>query len=230
MVGRIEDSETLPENNVINTSKSKIYTELRRSIILGRRQPGERLDIGDIANWYHSSVTPVRDALHMLHQEGLVTIKPRSGYYVTRITLKELHNMLELRKVLELAAIEKAVSRITNEQISSLRQIHVGYSGDDDESYDRYTDENRSFHYILAQTSGNSELADTLGHLLDRLARFMVLRRAGKSQEITHANIIDALEARDAAGARQALLEDIDSSRDEILDRVFEEETGSWEL
>lgn len=166
----------------------------------------------------------------MLNQEGLVTIKPRSGYYVTRITLKELHDMLDLRKVLELAAVEKAVNRITSAQIEALRGVHAGYSGDDDESYDRYTDENRLFHYLLAQASGNQELAETLGHLLDRLARFMVLRRAGKSQEFTHANIISAIESQDAATARRALLEDIEASRDDILDRVFEEEAGSWQL
>jgi GntR family transcriptional regulator, rspAB operon transcriptional repressor len=230
MFERSEDNGPSPDNFMGNTSKNRIYTELRRSIILGRRQPGERLDIAHIANWYHISVTPVRDALHMLNQEGLVTIKPRSGYYVTRITLKELNDMLELRKILELAAIEKAVHRIDDNQINGLKKVHEGYSGDDDESYDRYTDENRRFHYLLAQASGNRELAENLGHLLDRLARFMVLRRAGKSQEETHANIIAALEVRSPEAARQALLNDIDASRDDILDRVLEEEAGSWEL
>jgi GntR family transcriptional regulator, rspAB operon transcriptional repressor len=225
-----QTDEVLHEDTLVIPSKNRIYKELRRSIILGHRQPGERLDISDVTNKFHISVTPVRDALHMLHQEGLVTIKPRSGYYVTRITLKELHDMLELRKVLELAAVEKAANRITPEQLAALQGVHAGYSGDDDESYDRYTDENRRFHYLLAMASGNRELAITLGHLLDRLARFMVLRRAGKSQEVTHANIIAALEAGDAAAARQALLDDIEASRDDILDRVFEEEAGSWEL
>jgi GntR family transcriptional regulator, rspAB operon transcriptional repressor len=230
MTERNENNGSCAEKSLVSTSKCRLYTELRRSIILGRRSPGERLDIGHIANWYQTSVTPVRDALHMLNQEGLVTIKPRSGYYVTRITLKELNDMLDLRKILELASIEKAVHRITDEQIFVLKNVHAGYSGDDDESYDRYTDENRRFHYLLAQASGNIELAETLGHLLDRLARFMVLRRGGKSQEATHANIISALESRSVDSARQSLLDDIDSSRNDILDRVFEEEAGSWEL
>ena len=138
--------------------------------------------------------------------------------------------MLELRKILELAAIERATLRITDAQIDELRTVHAGYTGDDDESYDRYTDENRRFHFLIAQASGNNELAEVLGHLLDRLARFMVLRHAGKSQEVTHARIVSSLEARDPDAARQALLDDIDASRDAILDTVMEEEAAFWHL
>jgi DNA-binding GntR family transcriptional regulator len=213
-----------------STSKEKIYRDIRRSIIIGHRVPGERLDIDTITAQYETSVTPVRDALQMLSNEGLVMIKPRSGYYVASITLKELRDMLELRKILELAVIDRAVLRITPEQIEEMRNVHAGYTGDDDISYDRYTDENRHFHYLLAKSTGNYELADTLGKLLDRLARFMVLRHAGKSQEITHARIVDALETREVEIARQALLDDIETSKDAIMDGVLEGGAANWRL
>lgn len=206
-----------------STSKIKIFRQLRRSIIMGHRRPGERLEVEELAAGFETSVTPVRDALQMLSQEGLVMIRPRSGYFVASITLKQLRDMLDLRKILELAAIERAALRITTEQINTLRTVHAGYTGDDDESYDRYTDENRRFHYCIGLAAGNMELAEMVGHLHDRLARFMVLRHAGKSQESTHARIVDALEARDIDLARQALLEDIDTSRDAILDGVLDE-------
>lgn len=213
-----------------NTSKTRIYRRLRRSIIMGRRSPGERLDVEELALQFETSVTPVRDALQMLNQEGLVNIRPRSGYFVNRMTLKELRDMLELRKILELAAVERAALRVSEAEIVQLRNVHAGYTGDDDESYDRYTDENRRFHYLVARASGNHELAEMIGHLHDRLARFMVLRHAGKSQEITHAHIVDALEAHDVDQARQALLDDIESSRDAILDGIIDEVSASWHL
>ena len=215
-----------------DTTKAKIYRDVRRSIIMGYRDPGERLEIDELADGYETSVTPVRDALQMLSHEGLVAIKPRSGYFVTRITLKNLRDMLELRKVLELAVIERAALRVTQDHIEILCSVHAGYTGDDDESYDRYTDENRRFHYTLATITGNQELAEAVGHLLDRLARFMVMRHAGKSQEATHARIVDALEARDVVAAREALLADIDASSDAIMDGDLEDDahTGNWEL
>jgi DNA-binding GntR family transcriptional regulator len=212
------------------TSKERIYRQLRRSIIMGHRQPGERLSVPELTRTYHSGITPVRDALQMLGQEGLVTIKPRSGYFVTRVTLKELRDLLDLREILEIAAIERAAERITETELEQMAHVHAGYTGDDDESYDRYTDENRGFHYLLAEASGNRELADSLGRLHDRLARFMVLRHAGETQVNTHAHIVDALRQKDVPAARRALLDEIQETRAEILDRVVQGDGDGWHI
>jgi DNA-binding GntR family transcriptional regulator len=215
---------------VDETSKSLIYKKLRRSIIMGNRESGERLNVDAIAEEYNTSVTPVRDALQMLSHEGLVDIKPRSGYFVKSITLKQLRDLLDVRRVLELTAIERAALRATEEQIEEMSHVHAGYTGDDDESYDRYTDENRRFHYLLAKASGNNELAEMVGGLHDRLARFMVMRRAGKTMEVTHERIIEALKAQDVETARQALLDDIDRAHEAIMDSVMEGDASSWHL
>jgi DNA-binding GntR family transcriptional regulator len=212
------------------TSKSLIYKKMRRSIIMGQRTSAERLNVEAIAQEYNTSVMPVRDALQMLSHEGLVLIKPRSGYFVATITLKQLRDLLDIRRILELSAIERAALRITQEQIQDLETVHVGYTGDDDESYDRYTDENRRFHYLLAKASGNNELADLVGKMHDQLARFMVMRRAGKTMEVTHKRIVDALKDHDTETARQALLDDIDRAHEAILDNIMEEDSESWHL
>jgi DNA-binding GntR family transcriptional regulator len=215
---------------VHSTSKSLIYKKMRRSIIMGQRESAERLNIEELAQEYNTSVTPVRDALQMLSHEGLVVIKPRSGYFVTTITLKQLRDLLDVRRILELSGVERATLRLTPEQIEELQNVHAGYTGDDDESYDRYTDENRKFHYLLAKASGNNELAELVGKLHDQLARFMVMRRAGKTMENTHKRIVDAVIAHDAEGARQALLDDIDRAHEAILDNIMEEDSESWHL
>ncbi len=207
------------------TSKNEIYSELRRAIILGHCLPGERFDVETIANEHQVSVTPVREALQILDQEGLVNIKPRSGYFVARTTLKQLKDFLDLRRILEIGAIERAAQRITDEQIAELSGVHAGYTGDDDDLYNRYTDENRRFHYLLAKASGNNELAEMVGRLNDRLGRFMVLRHAGNSMLVTYKEIIDALSKHDSKEAQQALLDDIDGTFDMIMDRVLQEES-----
>jgi DNA-binding GntR family transcriptional regulator len=212
------------------TSKNLIYRELRRSIILGHRTPGERLDLEALTKSYGTSVTPVRDALQMLSQEGLVTIKPRSGYFVTRITLKQLRDMLELREILEVASVERAAARITDEQLEQLEHVHAGYTADDDEANDRYASENRRFHYLIAQASGNQELTEMLGRLHDRLARFIVLARGGETMELRHMRLIEALRTRDVAVARQAMLDEVHETREYIVERVIQEEGDSWRL
>jgi DNA-binding GntR family transcriptional regulator len=212
------------------TFRNRVYKQLRRAIIMGRRAPGERLNVDDLCQAYGSGISPVRDALQMLGQEGLVEIKPRSGYFVATVTLKELRDLLDMREVLEVAAVERAAVRITELQLDELASVHAGYTGDDDESYDRYTDENRRFHYLLGQASGNAELAESLGRLHDRLARFMVMRHAGSTQHQTHARIIEGLRARDVAAARQAMLDEINESRQAILDRVMQGEGAGWQI
>jgi len=211
------------------TSKNAIYIELRRSIIMGHREPNDRFGVEDIARQYKTSVTPVRDALQMLSQEGLVYIKPRSGYFVARTTLKQLRDLMDLRHIMEVASVKRAASIISPKQIEELRAVHAGYTGDDDISYDRYTEENRRFHYLVAQSSGNNELAQLLGRLHDRLARFMVMRHAGEAMVRTHNEIIDALEIHDVDRAREAMLDDIERSHQSILDKVLQQkEIESW--
>jgi DNA-binding GntR family transcriptional regulator len=212
------------------TTKKRIYATLRSEIILGHHKPGDRLAVDELKARFGTSVTPVRDTLQMLSQEGLVTIKPRSGYFVTRITLKELRDMLDLREILEVAAVERAAEAITEGQLDALRRVHAGYTGDDDGAYTRYTDENRLFHYLLAQASGNQELALSVSRLHDRLARFMVIRQAGKNLEDIHGLLIDRLAARDVNGARQAIVAEVRSSKAAILERIMLEEAGNWHV
>jgi DNA-binding GntR family transcriptional regulator len=219
---------TQPKLNI--TSRNLIYSELRRSIIMGRRQPGERLDLEALAKSYGTSVTPIRDALQMLSQEGMVTIKPRSGYFVTHVTLKQLRDLLDLRQILEVASIERAAMRITEKQLEELERVHAGYTGSDEESYDRYMEENRRFHCLIAQASGNQELTEALGRLHDRLVRFMVISYMGESLERRHARIIEVLRSRDVAAAGQAMLDEVNETRDAILERVIEEEGPFWRL
>jgi len=213
-----------------NTSKDLIYKGIRRSIIVGHRKPGERLDLEALSKTYGTSITPVRDALQMLGQDGLVTIKPRSGYFVTRVTLKQLRDMLELRQILEVASVERAAVQISDEQLGQLEHVHAGYTGEDDEFYDRYMDENRRFHCLIAEASGNHELAEMLGRLHDRLIRFMVLCRAGETLAPRHARLIKVLRTRDVTAARQAMLDEVNETSNTILEHVIQEEGAFWRL
>ena len=211
-----------------STSADRIYEELRRSIVLGHHGPGERLNLERLAERYGTSVTPVREALQMLSLEGLVTPRPHAGFYVTQVTLKELRDMLELREILEVASVERAAVRITNEQIEGLERVHAGYTGDDEKSYERYVAENRRFHYLIAQASGNQELAETLGRLHDRLARFFVFVHTGEEVEKRHKRLIEALRTREVEVARQVILDEVNETREITLEHVIQKDGAVW--
>ena len=213
-----------------DATKHVIYKKIRTDIILGKKKPGERLSIEILKKEFGTSVTPVREALQILSQEDLVTIKPRSGYYIALVSLKELNDMLEFRQILELAAVERAAEKINDEQIALLENVHAGYTNDEDESYSRYTEENRNFHYLVAKVSGNQELARQLGHLLDRLARFMVIVHSGKYMIDIHGRLIERLKAHDPMGAKKTIQKELDEAKIAIMDKIMKEEAGSWHL
>ena len=213
------------------TARGLVYTQLRRSIVMGHRRPGERLNMHALAEDFGVSVTPVREALQMLDREGLVSTKPRSGHFVTHLTLKQLLDWLELREILELGAVERAATRITDEQLQELEQVHAGYTGEDEESVECYLGENRRLHCLIAEASGNRQLAEMLGHVHDRLARFMVVSHAGQSMlEYRHEPLIKALRTRDPATARQVMLDELDEMREVTLEHVTREESAFWYL
>jgi DNA-binding GntR family transcriptional regulator len=226
----VDREAEMSSSDLDRTAVSRIYKELRRSIILGRRHPGTRLSVEILSEQYGTSITPVREALQMLSREGLVTAKPHAGFFVTLVTLKQLRDMLELREILEVASVERAARRITDEQLAELGRVHAGYSGDDDESYDRYMAENRRFHYLIALASGNRELAEALGHLLDRLTRFLVVVHTGDVIETIHQRLLDALRSHDVARARQTILDELTETRESTLEHVIQEAGGFWTL
>ena len=213
------------------SARDLVYAQLRRSIVMSHYGPGERLNPQDLANKFGVSITPVREALQMLDQEGLVSTKPRSGYFVTHLTLKELLDWFELREVLEVGAIERAAVRISDEQLKELEEAHAGYSGEDEESVERYVSENKRLHCLIAEASGNQQLTEMLGHVHDRLARFIAVGHSGQMMMgFSHEALIEALRARDPAMARQAMIEELARMRNFTLERVTQKESAFWQL
>ena len=138
--------------------------------------------------------------------------------------------MLDLRAILELAAVEMAAANISPSEIVRLEKVHAGYTTDTDEAYWRYTEENRNFHFLVAWASRNQELARQVGHLHDRLARFMIMVQSGKEMATIHQRLITRLKAHDVRGARAALLKELTVSKAAILDHIIRTEADTWHL
>ena len=98
-----------------------VFNTLRRAILKGELEPGERLMEIALANKLGVSRTPIREAIRKLELEGLVVMIPRKGAEVARITEKDLRDVLEVRTSLEKLAIELACDRITEDDIYDLK-------------------------------------------------------------------------------------------------------------
>ena len=93
---------------------------------------GTILNERDLAKQLGVSKTPVRETLTVLDHEGLVRTLPRKGYLVTPLTVQDVHNFFDLRVILESAAVELAVTRMTDDQFASLLSLVPDGSPDDD--------------------------------------------------------------------------------------------------
>ena len=110
--------DNLLENmNAFLPLRDVVFNTLRQAILTGELKPGERLLEIHLANRLGVSRTPIREAIHKLELEGLVTLVPRRGAEVAQITEKSMNDVLEVRRTLDALCAELACDRITEEEL-----------------------------------------------------------------------------------------------------------------
>lgn len=203
----------------------EVFAGLKEQIMSGVLLPGTQLSPHDLAEQFGVSRTPVRDALNQLAQERLVEIEPRRGYFVSRITVRDVEDIFQFRLIIETASAELATPRITEDQIARLAQLSSRYVAGDIESYKAYLQENREFHLAVARAAGNRLLYDTLSRIFEQMTRFLVLRldlsESADDMLAEHYLLLDAFRARDATRAREAMRIAIEHARDAVLESIF---------
>jgi len=186
---------------------------LRDRIISLDLPPGLQLSRSDLAAAYGVSQTPVRDALQMLDQEGLVIVYPQSRTEVTRIDIRHARETQFLRVSLELEVVRTLCLRPGTEAVDVaariLRQQETALRADGDLA--RFAALDRAFHQTMFEAVGVPELWALIqsrsGHI-DRLRKLNLLD-PGKAATIlsAHATILDRVRARDVDGAQAAVRE-----------------------
>ena len=189
-----------------------VYQTLRKSILTEKLRPGERLMENTIATKLGVSRTPVREAIRMLSDEGLVLIIPRRGAQVAEISRQELSDVLEIRRALEELAIGKACDNMSTALMLELRTAEQHFrSAIHDGSLSDIAEADEAFHEVIYKAAGNRRLITTLNHLKEQMYRFRFeyLKQPGILSVLVeeHDSIIRAIEARDkeTATARIAL-------------------------
>ncbi len=117
---RIHMDEFLPLRDVV-------FNTLRQAILTGDLKPGERLMEIHLANKLGVSRTPIREAIRKLELEGLVIMIPRRGAEVAQITEKSLKDVLEVRRALDALCAELACDRISEEEMSGLKEACAAF-------------------------------------------------------------------------------------------------------
>jgi DNA-binding GntR family transcriptional regulator len=207
------------------SATDEAYDRLKRQILTCQLAPGSEIREAALAESTGFGRTPVREALRRLVHEGFVEVRPRQGYRVSPITLASVHDVFELRLLLEPAAVELATRRAPREAILALRDLaHAQYVHGDLDSYERFIVDNRNLHVRIAESTGNHRLAHMLGNLLEEMQRLFFLsldpRDSSIEQMHEHHDLYDAMLAGDVERAVQITVDQIERSRQRVIDAL----------
>ena len=174
--------------------------------------PGEVwLDERELSQGLGVSRTPIREALGLLEQNGLVRSVPRRGVYVVRKTKREIVEMVTVWAAVEGMAARLATSRASADELKALRAVFAAFKDDPTAYLSEYSQANMTFHRAIIGMGGcglMSELTDDMFvHM--RAVRAMTMGQDNRAQRsvVDHMNIVDALERRDADLAERLVRE-----------------------
>lgn len=195
--------------------KDHVYDMLRDAITqmdIYREDADLRLDERSLAEQLGVSRTPLRDAIARLERDNLITVVPRKGVFVRRKSMEEILEMIIAWAALESMAARLATVHATDADIVRLRRIAARYNENElEHRIPEYSDDNIRFHQKILEISGCAllkEMADGL-FLHMHAVRLRAMREEDRVHRslVDHAEIIEALESRDADEAERRVRE-----------------------
>lgn len=185
-----------------------VYDRLCQDIRSGILSPGSRLRETEIADRLSVSRTPVREAIRRLEAEGLVDHLPRSGAVVRRLDYSETMELYEMRTVLEGTAARLAARAASPVELEELGAINDEMRAADGQP-ERLFILNRQFHRRLMEAARNRFLLKSMASVENTLlilgSSSMYLPERALQAVAEHAEVVEALLARDGASAEAAM-------------------------
>ena len=197
----------------------RVYRMLREWLIRAELPPGEFLSEALLAGRCHTSRTPVREACTRLAQDKWLCLIPRKGYLVKPISVRDIVELYEFRRVLECFAAEKAAQTVSPAQLAQLRTI-VAVECNVRPNLQRILVANEAFHLRLAEIAGNQRVISQLRLALGYVRRLDTLCTQKVPGWIGHKEILRAIDDRRPAEARKAMAAHIDRSLEKMI-RLF---------
>ncbi len=194
----------------------RVYRILREWLITAKLPPGEFLSEADLAERCGTSRTPVREACTRLMQDHWLTRIRRKGFMVTPISVRDIVDMYDYRKLLECYAAEKLAQTASHDQLKELAVI-VAPEKDPAASLEQILLANQAFHQRLSELAGNQRVTSQLSLTLGYVTRLDTLCTQTVPGWIGHADILRAIERREPVEARLAMQVHVDASRDKMI-------------
>jgi len=210
MSGEANLAMLLPPSRVLS---EHIADQLRQAIVTDQLKPGERIVEREIAKAMETSRGPVRDALLLLENEGLVMRYPHRGSFVTSLSIEDAEEIYSLRLALELLAVEYVVKRATPEQLDELDGYVKQMADVAAQTYDvgQFTELDLAFHRAICRLSGHKRLLDAWEQLSVQTRVLLLTQRKRNPRKFEerdvewHGHLVETLRQRDLASAQEEM-------------------------
>ncbi len=161
----------------VRSLRQQIYEYLQEEIQAGRIVPGSLINLKEISAHLGVSKTPLRDALIQMECEGFVSILPRRGVLLKKMTLQEVKEILEIIGALEASALRLVFDRITPRRIDKMEKLNASMrrciQEKTFEAFDpQYYSLNIAFHNVFLELSDNAAMKQLMTTLKQRLYDF----------------------------------------------------------
>jgi GntR family transcriptional regulator, rspAB operon transcriptional repressor len=212
------------------TIRKKVYNYIREQILCGAIAPNERLIETKIAKDIGTSRTPVREALHSLELERLITSIPSVGYAVNPLSREDVVQICEIRALIEGLAARWAIEKDHKRLVKELQKnIAIAEKEVAKGNVTTFIELDGQFHEIIAKLSGSErllELAHTLRrHMLRYRSQSIFLKDVVLRAIEGHKLILDAIESGDAQKVNGAMSSHLEQSKKDTVRYVFREKS-----
>ncbi len=196
----------------------EVAERLRERIFAHELKPGAWIDEQTLAEHYGISRTPLREALKVLASEGLVTLKPRRGCYVTEISERDLDEIFSVMALLEGQSARDATERSSDADLAQFKALHDDLeSAAKRDDINGFFEANQAFHHQLQIVADNRWLQQAIEDLrkVIKLSRHHSLFSEGRLEQSLseHRDILKAMLARNGEAAETAMRTHIASGR-----------------
>jgi len=205
------------------TKTALALRELRSAIRSGRIHQGQQLTIGELSEQLGMSHTPVREAVRTLQAEGLLQQTPHHIVTVITLSEKDVHDMYEVRQLIEPMATRLAMPHLAEGHFATLQRLNEAiHDADRRHDIDQRYALNHDWHFTLYACAQNRVLLSTITSLWQRFwwHTSWSMPNQADSSFAQHAAILDALRARDASLAEQLMREHITGGQQRVLEHL----------
>lgn len=158
------------------STHTNIEEDLRAQILDGRIEPGSRINVRQLESVYGVSHIPIREAIRRLEGEGLVTNVPRRGAIAAEVSLIELDEVYDLRRIVEPAVARRAIERATDKDRERVDKTHERLAKlEEGDTKQDYLPTHWDFHWSILSPGATGEI-ERLIHRMWRIADRYVVR------------------------------------------------------